>query len=86
MTPNVTPDGKPVCGKVVVCHEVSSDQLFATDSATIGASGKRRLMEFFSTYKAKSFTIVGHTDSRASDAYNLDLSMRRAKAVTFGVM
>ena len=54
---------------------------FASDSARIGSAGQQRLREFFQQTNAVSYTIVGHTDSRASDEYNIGLSLRRANAV-----
>ena len=43
--------------------------------------GRARLAEFFKTTGAVSYIISGHTDSRASDAYNMKLSLNRANAV-----
>jgi hypothetical protein len=37
--------------------------------------------QFFTSATAESFIIVGHTDSRASDSYNMRLSQNRANAV-----
>ena len=81
MTPHVTRDGKPVCRRGNLCGVVSSDQLFATDSARISSAGRARLQRFFRSESARSYVITGHTDSRASDAYNMNLSLRRANAV-----
>ncbi len=81
MTPHVNRQGIPVCRRGEVCGVMNSDQFFATDRAHISASGKKSLMEFFNTSTASAFIITGHTDSRASDAYNLRLSQRRANAV-----
>ncbi|WP_422395541.1 OmpA family protein [Roseovarius phycicola] len=81
MTPHVNRQGKPVCHRGIVCGVVSTDQMFATNSARISNAGQIRLAKFFRTADAKSFIITGHTDSRASDEYNLDLSLRRANAV-----
>ena len=60
---------------------MNTDQFFATDSARISQAGKARLAKFFQEADAVSYIIVGHTDSRASDAYNLRLSFNRATAV-----
>jgi len=81
MTPNVTPDGIPVCRRVQACLVESSDQLFAVDRSYINAANRKRLADFFRTAGATAYTIYGHTDSDASDAYNMGLSMRRANAV-----
>ena len=81
MTPHTNRQGIPVCRRGNVCGVMNSDQLFNTDSANIGASGRKRLLDFFQQANATSFIITGHTDSRASDAYNMDLSLRRANSV-----
>ncbi|MEM7731439.1 MAG: OmpA family protein [Pseudomonadota bacterium] len=81
MTPHVNRQGIPVCRRGNVCGVMNSDQLFATDSARISAAGKHHLASFFQQAGATSYIITGHTDSRASDQYNLDLSFRRATAV-----
>jgi outer membrane protein OmpA-like peptidoglycan-associated protein len=81
MTPHVTRQGIPVCRRGNVCGVVNTDQLFATDSANISAAGKQRLAQFFNESNAISYIITGHTDSRASDEYNMNLSLRRANAV-----
>lgn len=81
MSPHVTRDGIPVCHRANTCGVIPSDQLFATDKSAISASGRARLEKFFKDSNAISFIIIGHTDSRASDDYNLALSLRRANAV-----
>ena len=81
MTPHVNRKGIPVCRRGNLCGVMNSDQFFATDSARIHASGKQRLSEFFANASATSYIITGHTDSRASDAYNMKLSLRRANSV-----
>lgn len=73
--------GKPVCLKRNTCLVENTDTLFATDSAKLTADGRRRLEQFFSTAGAFGYAIYGHTDSRASEQYNLKLSQRRADAV-----
>lgn len=82
MVDQVRPDtGKPVCLKKNTCLVENTDTMFATDSAQLTASGRRRLSDFFSRAGAFGYAIYGHTDSRASDEYNMSLSDRRAKAV-----
>ncbi|PWE31336.1 cell envelope biogenesis protein OmpA [Maritimibacter sp. 55A14] len=81
MTPHVTRDGIPVCKRGTPCGTLETDQLFATDRHSINAAGRERLKRFFRSVGATSYIIEGHTDSRASDAYNLALSDRRARAV-----
>ncbi|MDF3415730.1 OmpA family protein [Sulfitobacter sp. M57] len=81
MTPHTTRQGIPVCRRGNVCGVMKSDQFFATDSYRIHKAGKARLKEFFAKTGAVSYIITGHTDSRASDAYNMKLSFNRANAV-----
>ncbi len=81
MTPNVNRQGIPVCHRGKVCGMMQSDQFFATDSHRISKHGKARLAQFFKETGAVSYIITGHTDSRASDAYNMRLSYNRAAAV-----
>lgn len=81
MTPHVNRQGIPVCRRGKVCGVMDSDQYFATDSARISPAGQRRLQEFFQQTGAVSYIITGHTDSRASDSYNMRLSYRRANSV-----
>jgi outer membrane protein OmpA-like peptidoglycan-associated protein len=81
MTPNVNRQGIPVCRRGNLCGVMNSDQFFATDSYRISAAGQDRLREFFTQATATSFIITGHTDSRASDAYNMRLSQNRANSV-----
>lgn len=81
MTPHVTRDGRPVCRRGNLCGTMPADQFFATDSYRISAAGQQRLREFFSSAGARGYIITGHTDSRASDAYNIRLSQNRANSV-----
>jgi len=81
MTPHVNRQGIPVCRRGNTCAVMNSDQLFATDSFRVSAQGKARLTKFFQSAGANSYIISGHTDSRASDTYNLRLSLNRANAV-----
>ncbi len=73
--------GKPVCLKKNTCLTENTDTLFATDSAQLTTDGRRRLTAFFQGAGAFGYAIYGHTDSRASDEYNISLSDRRAKSV-----
>lgn len=81
MSPRRNRDGSPVCMRSEICGVVPTDQLFATDRANISADNRQRLMGFFQQANAFGFLIYGHTDSRASDEYNMGLSQRRANAV-----
>lgn len=81
MTPHTNRQGIPVCRRGNVCGVMNTDQFFATDSFRIHPQGKARLADFFQTTGAVSYIITGHTDSRASDAYNMRLSLNRANSV-----
>jgi len=81
MTPHVTRQGIPVCRRGTLCGVMPTDQFFATDSYRISGSGQQSLREFFTTTRAKGYIITGHTDSRASDEYNMRLSNNRAGSV-----
>ncbi len=81
MTPHVTRQGIPVCRRGNTCAVMNSDQLFATDSYRISGQGKKKLASFFRSAGATSYIIAGHTDSRASDDYNMRLSLNRANSV-----
>ena len=82
MVPRRNPKtGKPVCLKKNTCAVMNSDQLFATDSSRLTGSGRSRLTQFFQQAGAFGYAIYGHTDSRASDDYNIRLSQRRAASV-----
>ncbi|WP_420820920.1 OmpA family protein [Rhodosalinus halophilus] len=78
---HVRRDGTPVCREINVCGVMNTDQFFATDSWHISHAGKQRLREFFQEATAFGYIIVGHTDARASDEYNMRLSYRRANSV-----
>ena len=81
MSPRRTRDGRPVCHRNEICGVMQSDQLFATDRYNISVAGRAALENFFNSANAYGFMIYGHTDSRASDEYNLTLSDNRANAV-----
>ncbi|MGY3439203.1 MULTISPECIES: OmpA family protein [unclassified Marinovum] len=57
---------------------------FATDSDRLDDKGRYEadyIGAFLKANKITEVTLVGHTDERGSDGYNLDLSFRRAQAV-----
>ena len=81
MDPHLRRDGTPVCHRGDVCGVMPTDQLFATDRYAISAANQQRLQQFFRQANARAFIITGHTDSRASDEYNMRLSWNRANAV-----
>ena len=60
------------------------DVLFEFNRADIKATGHgelRKLAEFLKKHPDRQVLIEGHTDDRGSDAYNENLSRRRAEAV-----
>lgn len=82
MVPRRNPKtGKPVCLKKNTCLVENTDTLFATDSHQLTAHGRERLKSFFQSAGAFGYAVYGHTDSRASDEYNMRLSQRRAASV-----
>lgn len=68
-----------------VSIDIAADVLFAFDSADLSEEAVSRLgevaVEIGERAAPGALTIVGHTDSNGSDAYNDDLSQRRAQAV-----
>jgi outer membrane protein OmpA-like peptidoglycan-associated protein len=60
------------------------DAYFDVDSARIRPAAFRELDAFFrylQQINASRIVVSGHTDSQGTEAYNLDLSLRRANAV-----
>ena len=51
------------------------------DKSYINPANRKRLADFFRNAGATAYIIYGHTDSDASDEYNMALSLRRANAV-----
>lgn len=63
---------------------LGADVLFAADSADLTAEAEAVIDEAVVALRAREpgpVTVLGHTDSTASDEYNLDLSRRRADEV-----
>ncbi|MGB7243281.1 MAG: OmpA family protein [Sulfitobacter sp.] len=81
MTPHTDRQGIPVCRRGNLCGVMSADQFFASGSHSIHPSRQKSLVAFFRSSAASSYIIAGHTDSRASDAYNMQLSVNRARSV-----
>jgi outer membrane protein OmpA-like peptidoglycan-associated protein len=82
MVPRRNPHtGRPVCLKRNTCLVENTDTMFHTDSARLTHAGRSQLQQFFQSAGAFGYAIYGHTDSRASDEYNMRLSDRRAAAV-----
>ncbi len=73
--------GRPVCMEVNSCFIGNTDTMFETDSARLTRAARARLQEVFTQAGVGGYAVYGHTDSRASLAYNQSLSERRASAV-----
>ncbi|MFT4915482.1 MAG: outer membrane protein OmpA-like peptidoglycan-associated protein [Yoonia sp.] len=81
MSPHRNRDGSPVCRRQEVCGVMPSDTLFANDEALIPDGRKAQLMNYFAGLGVYGVMIYGHTDTNASDEYNMRLSQRRADMV-----
>lgn len=71
-------------GDGTTAYITSGDVLFASDQAVIRPDADTALSEVaaqIATAPAAGIRIEGHTDDRADEAHNLDLSVRRAQAV-----
>jgi outer membrane protein OmpA-like peptidoglycan-associated protein len=65
--------------------EFANDVLFGFDSYAITAKAAEnldKLVKILDEYPDTDITVVGHTDSQGSEAYNQSLSLRRADAVS----
>ena len=81
MSPHIDRKGNPVCHRGEICGVMPTDQFFATDRHQIHPHARQNLADFFQKANARAYLVHGHTDSRASDEYNMSLSLRRATAV-----
>lgn len=64
--------------------DLASDLTFDVDSAALTADAESSLSDlaaYLKRFSSGSLTVTGHTDDVADDAYNQDLSERRAQAV-----
>lgn len=64
--------------------DLAADVLFAFDSAELSAQAPEQLRKAVGQIQrggSGEIRVVGHTDAQGDDAYNDDLSLRRAKAV-----
>jgi outer membrane protein OmpA-like peptidoglycan-associated protein len=65
------------------------DVLFGFDRAELTSGGQRvvsKLSEFLRRYEKRQIMVEGFTDSIGSEAYNLELSQRRANAVRLALI
>jgi len=81
MSPHLTRQGLPVCRDGSMCGELNADQFFRSGSASLSASGRKQIADFFRSAGAQYYIVMGHTDSRGSDESNMSLSFKRAAAV-----
>ena len=82
MVPRLHPKtGKPMCLRRSTCHVGDADTYFETDSAALTPTARQNLERVFRQTGIFGYSVFGHTDSRASRAYNQALSERRAKSV-----
>jgi outer membrane protein OmpA-like peptidoglycan-associated protein len=82
MTTRFNPEtGRPLCLQKESCLTESTDTLFHTDSHHLKPGQREELERFFRSEGAFSYAVYGHTDERASHAYNQALSERRAGTV-----
>lgn len=70
---------------VAETKNIQASELFEFDKSDLSANGKAALnklaAELKSLNKLGSVSIIGHTDGKGTDAYNLALGSRRAEAV-----
>ena len=89
MSERLARDGSPICPgakkpEPAQTITLAADALFDTDKSDLRPEAVAELNEFGSKMNQlgkKRVYIAGHTDSRASDAYNQRLSERRAASV-----
>jgi len=74
--------GLPTCGEEL--YTISGSGLFDFDKATLRPEGRTRIARLgtdLDNVSYDSVDVTGHTDPIGSDAYNQDLSQRRADSV-----
>jgi outer membrane protein OmpA-like peptidoglycan-associated protein len=82
-TVNVTADLNPIATIVNDIDVTLGDVYFEFDKSNITREGAFELDKLVEAMKANPNMVImvkGHTDSRGSDQYNMNLSNRRAKA------
>ncbi|MGP9493250.1 OmpA family protein [Psychrobacter sp. AOP7-B1-24] len=84
VTPTPPPIVQPTLPVLAEKVTIELEVLFDTDKSIVKPNYYNEISEvadFMSQYPNTVVTIEGHTDSRASDSYNQDLSQRRVDAV-----
>jgi len=83
--PTAEPAGKEASSKPPGCppqlRSLAQQVYFRTDGASLSAADRARLERLGECLGRSQVRIVGHADPRLSDAYNQELSERRARAV-----
>lgn len=86
MSAHLDKAGKPVCRSAAttngICKTLDSAATFDVGSAKIKSGAKDELVEYFGQLVGKTIVVNGHTDATGSTQSNLDLSLRRAVAVS----
>ncbi|MEO0485864.1 MAG: OmpA family protein [Pseudomonadota bacterium] len=73
-------EGRPTCRQSTVCAQLAGSA-FEKNGIWMSDSGKRAVMDFFSSDQSAAYKIVGHTGIRGNDQFNVKLSMGRANMV-----
>ena len=68
--------------KITMSSEVSFDYDSATVTPAFGQT-LDKVGDILQRYNRSGVTVIGHTDDKGSDAYNQDLSLRRADSVAY---
>lgn len=79
------PDAEVIRVGEGIVVEFSSNVLFAFDKSDLSNDAKNnlgKLVKILDSYPDTDIEVQGHTDSKGSEAYNLNLSKQRATAVT----
>lgn len=80
MTPNIRPDGRPVCRGDTSCGIGAATSSLRQTAQGLALKHDAVWRHFSNSLKIEGFGSK-HTDSRASDSYNLRLSHARSEAV-----
>lgn len=70
---------------IIVTFDENSGVYFDTNKSDVNAASQEtlnKLVKILGEYPETNVVIVGHTDSSGSNAYNMNLSEKRAKSVT----
>ncbi len=82
---NALPDAEVIRVEEGIVLELNNKILFGFDQANLTSTAQQnldKLVEILKKYPDTNIEIQGHTDSKGSDSYNMDLSVRRASSVS----